>query len=150
MSPKKTFFELSVEEQDQILLDSANPAEAAMGRDLVELRPSKLIDPDNPNTLKKKKKEPKTMTPTQKEDAEEIIASSPFQWTKETGFIVPPGEDENYLSGKLDPEQLEAIKKKSQKMNHVRSTSNQFAAALLEGDVETITTDTVDDRFDNI
>ena len=146
---KKSFYELSEEEQDEILKDSVSPAESAMDRDLIEVRPSKLIDPDNPKT-QKKPKGPKTMNPASKKDAEEIITSSPFQWTKDQGFIIPPGEDEAFLSGKLTQEQLEVIKAKSQKMKPVGGTANQFAAALLEGDVETISTDSVDDRFDNI
>jgi hypothetical protein len=134
---KKTFYELSEEEQEKILQAAAQPSEAAtwITKDLIELKPSKLIDPDKPLP-----------------EDEENIENSPFPWTPETGFIVPEGEDIEYLSNRLDKDQLKSLKKSAKKQFSATGSGLKELCRrpILGGETETISTDSVDDRFDNI
>jgi hypothetical protein len=139
MPKVKTFYELSEEEQDAILIASADPAESALGKDLIELNPSKVIDPDKP----------KPVTKTMIKDTAKTILKSPFMWTEDTGYIVP-GENIEYLSDKLGKEQLVEVKEKAK---NIVGNSNDgiISNSIRENiDIEIISTDSVDDRFDNI
>lgn len=112
------------------------------GKDFVENNPSQLIDV-NSMALKDVKKytDPPNLP---SEDDDDLIESSPFEWDPEKGFIVP-GEDEAFLAGKMSPEQIKQLKTnvKPQRVGPSKRVE-------LGEDFETISTDSVDDRFDNI
>jgi len=130
--------------------------EGAYYKEFVEDSPSQLIDvnsaalkdvkkyTDPPEGAKQKLKE-------KEEEEDELLENSPFPWDPKLGYIVP-GDDLDYLAGKLSPEQLEEFKlnAKNKVQNWKPSMTPAQALAALGADTETITTDSVDDRFDNI
>lgn len=122
-------------------------------KEFVENNPSQLIDVNSAalKDVKKYTDPPEGAKQKLKEEEDELLENSPFPWDPNLGYIVP-GEDLDYLSGKLSPEQLEEVKLKAKNkvQNWKPSMTPAQALAVLGADTETITTDSVDDRFDNI
>jgi len=130
------------EEEDLILFDGAS--ELAKQKDYIEARPSKIMEPKKPNTIKNVEA---------KKDALKTIAASPFPWSETTGFIVPPGENIEYLAetGRLKDEELAEVMSKAKKLSKKSKTTQDEIDLIRSGfDTETISTDSVNDRFDNI
>jgi hypothetical protein len=122
-------------------------------KEFVENNPSQLIDVNSAalKDVKKYTDPPEGAKQKLKEEEEDLLENSPFPWDPNLGYIVP-GEDIDYLSGKLSPDQLEEVKLKAKNkvQNWKPSMTHSQALATLGGDTETISTDSVDDRFDNI
>ena len=120
------------------------PYTGAHGSGFVEDSPSRVIDPEE-----KKKKQTKKDPIPDDEDITELIESSPFEWNEEEGYVVP-GEDLNVLSGRLDSDQLKEVEEKASVMPARGKPRVRRGARGSASETVTISTDTVDDRFDNI
>jgi len=118
-------------------------ADEVYGKGYIEDSPSRIppevLDPDW-----KKKKNSKSSKKEPDEAMTELIESSPFYFDEEKGFIVP-GEDLSVLSGKLTEDQMKEVEEKA-----LVVTEGSTKSPLTKGNVVIISTDTVDDRFDNI